>query len=76
MHGLGTRLGSLGFMLNKHLTPRVVIVNHQSQTNMRYVLYSLTRLSLLLLVKHTWYIVYTVNKVAYRKHHFTTSLLL
>ena len=66
MHGLGTKLGSLGFMLNKHLTPgwspntRVVIVNHQSQTNMHYVLYSLTRLSLLLLVKHA-YMVYSLH---------------
>ena len=44
LHGLGMRLGSLGFMVNNHLTPgdKVVIVNRTSQTNMHYVFYSPT----------------------------------
>ena len=58
-----------------HLAPRVepetrvVIVNHKSQTNMHYILQS--DWSFLVLVNIQ--VVYTVNKVAYRKHCFTTS---
>ena len=45
---LSSKIYVLGIMVSSHLTPRVepetrvVIVNHKSQTNMHYVLYSPT----------------------------------
>ena len=42
-----------------------VVIDHKSQTNMHYVIY---------ILQSDWsLLVYTVNKVAYRKHYFMTS---
>jgi len=51
----------------------VVNVNHKSQTNLHYADILQPDWSLLLLVNIQDSFSYTVNKVAYRKHHFTTS---
>ena len=70
--------GSLGFVVNNHPTARAKpedkggYLNRKSQTSMHYALYSPIWLVLIFISKHTWYFT-LVNKVAYRKHHFTTS---